>query len=156
MIMGRGGRKSSSHCEFFLQVLGQEHPGSLEVELLSLKRSSDLVITHDRSCEKREMKASSPMQRDGLWVPISWAKWGPYMLYLWYARCLSSCFISHFKNIKTFILDTSVQAQSYFKCPLLRSTKVCRKACLYGPRGALFSSTFFVLWQDHKCCSQRS
>lgn len=41
------------------------------MELLSLNGLSDLIITHDKSCENSEMKASYPVQRGGLSVPTS-------------------------------------------------------------------------------------
>lgn len=56
-----GYKKSSPHCEFFLEVLSEQHPGGLEVQLLGLESFSGLIITHDKSCENSETKASSPM-----------------------------------------------------------------------------------------------
>lgn len=43
------------------------------MQLLSLEGFSGLIITRDKSCENSETKASSPMQRDGLSVPVSGA-----------------------------------------------------------------------------------
>lgn len=64
-------KKVKSSLGFFLEVLGQEHPGVLEVKLLSLKGFSDLIITRDKSCENSEMRASSCRQREEFSVPIS-------------------------------------------------------------------------------------
>lgn len=104
--------------------MGQEHPGGLEVELLSLNGLSDLIITHDKSCENSEMKASSPMQRGGLSVPTS------------RGEEIHRCFVcgmqdvSHqapfppFKHIKTFLsLQHSCASPEFFQMPILKGWK---------------------------------
>lgn len=78
-----GYEKSSPHWEFFLELWSEQHPGGLKVELLSLEIFSGLIITHDRSCENSETKASSPMQRDGFSVPISVAGEEICMCHIW-------------------------------------------------------------------------
>lgn len=125
-----GYEKSSPHWEFILEVLSEQHPGGLKVELLSLESFSGLIITHDKSCENSETKASSPIQWEGLSVPISVAGEEICMCCIWDVQHGShQAPFPPFKHIKTSLqLQHFCASPELLQMPVLKGCKGLRNS----------------------------